>query len=117
MKRFLLAGLLLYGTACHSDKQMLPAGILPVDSMKVVVWDLIEGGELAALQYPSFKDSFTIKSLHLYQQILSTHGLDKNAFFKSFDYYSAHPDMNKILFDSINAYANRQRALVYKEAR
>lgn len=116
MKRLLLFSLLIF-SACHSQKQEIPKDILPVDSMKFVVWDMIQGGELAAIQYPAFKDSFNTKSRQLYQQILAAHGLDKNTFFKSFDYYSRHPDQNKILFDSISAYANRQRSGIYKEAK
>lgn len=103
-------------SACHSD-QPGKANVLPVDSMKVIVWDLMQGGELASIQYPGYKDSFNKKSMQLFEKILASHGLDKNSFFKSFDYYGQHPDENKILFDSIQAFANRQRIKIYEDAK
>lgn len=102
--------------ACNENKPM-PANVLPVDSMKLIVWDLIQGGELASIQYPGYKDSFNKKSMVLFERILAGHHLDKNSFFNSFDYYSQHPDVNKILFDSIQAYSNRQRKSIYDEAK
>lgn len=95
----------------------MPADVLPVDSMKVIVWDLMQGGELASIQYPGYRDSFNKKSMVLFEKILAGHGLDKNSFFKSFDYYGQNPDENKILFDSIQAYGNRQRIKIYDEVK
>ncbi len=108
-----LTGLLV---ACNADKSR-PADVLPVDSMKVIVWDLMQGGELASIQYPGYRDSFNKKSMVLFERILAGHGLDKNSFFKSFDYYGQNPDENKILFDSIQAYGNRQRIKIYDEVK
>ncbi|MEO8116533.1 MAG: DUF4296 domain-containing protein [Bacteroidota bacterium] len=114
----LLIFILLIGFlfSCNSDKAM-PGDILPVDSMKVIVWDLMQGGELASIQYPGYRDSFNKKSMILFEKILAGHRLDKNSFFKSFDYYGQHPDLNKILFDSIQLYGNRQRIKIYDEVK
>lgn len=115
MKSIVLIFLLALA-ACSENKPM-PVGVLPIDSMKVIVWNLIQGGELSSIQYPGYKDSFNKKSMILFEKILAGHHLDKNSFFKSFDYYSQHPDLNKILFDSIRAYSNRQRSKIYDEAK
>lgn len=116
MKFLIFIFLMSFLFACNSDKSM-PPGVLPVDSMKVIVWDLIQGGELASIQYPGYKDSFNKKSMMLFEKILAGHRLDKNSFFKSFDYYGQHPDENKVLFDSIQAYSNRQRINIYMEVK
>ena len=116
MKLLIFILLICFFSACHSD-QTGKANILPIDSMKVIVWDLMQGGELASIQYPGYKDSFNIKSMQLFEKILASHGLDKNSFFKSFDYYGQRPDENKVLFDSIQALANRQRIKIYDDVK
>ncbi len=87
--------------------------ILPVDSMKIIVWHLIEAGDYST--FLKEKDT-TVKSLDTkyFSQVLKLHHIDKNKFFKSFNYYQSHPYFNNILFDSVNAYASRQRNEIYK---
>ncbi|MBS1731091.1 MAG: DUF4296 domain-containing protein [Bacteroidetes bacterium] len=111
---FILIGVIFI--SCRSQ-QSKPADLLPVDSMKVIVWDLIQGGEMASIEYPGYKDSFNIQSMILFEKILAGYGLDKKTFFKSFDYYAQHPDENKILFDSIQKYGERHRIRIYQEVK
>ena len=83
--------------------------------MKLIVWDMIRGGELAKNQ--NIKDSgiIKVKTLENFQQVFSIHGISKDEFYKSYTYYEKHPNKNKILMDSVIAYANRQRADLYKK--
>ena len=81
--------------------------------MKVIVWNLIAAGDYAT----SLKEKDTlIKSLDTkyFSEVLKLHHLDKNNFFKSFNFYQQNPYFNNILFDSVNAYASRQRNQIYK---
>lgn len=98
---------------CTPEDRKIPKEILPLDTMKVVVWNLIETGDYATSL--KAKDS-TIKSLNtMYlNEVLELHHLDKKTFFNSFNFYQKNLYFNKILFDSINAYASRQRNEIYK---
>lgn len=98
---------------CTPEDKKLPREILPVDSMKIIVWNLIEAGDYAT----SLKEKdTTIKSLDTkyFSEVLKLHHLNKDNFFKSFNFYQTHPYFNNVLFDSINAYASRQRNQIYK---
>src|SRR5690242_929573 len=103
----------VFFTHCTPKDQRIPKNILPVDSMKIIVWQLIEAGDYAT--FLKGKDT-TVKSLNTayFSQVLQLHHLDKPAFFKSFNFYQTHPYFNDILFDSVNAYAQRQRNQIYK---
>jgi hypothetical protein len=109
---YLSAVIVLFAGCTPKDKR-IPENILPIDSMKIIVWQLIETGDYAT--FLKGKDT-TIKSLNTayFSQVLQLHHLDKPAFFKSFDFYQTHPYFNNILFDSVNAYAQRQRGQIYK---
>lgn len=98
---------------CTPEDKKIPPEVLPVDTMKIIVWHLIEAGDYASSLKE--KDS-TIKSLNTiyFSEVLKLHHLDKNDFLKSFNFYQSNPYFNGILFDSINAYASRQRNEIYK---
>ena len=100
--------------ACTSEDKKIPDDVLPVDSMKLVVWDLIQAGSLASVLKE--KDT-TIKKLNTayFAEVLKLHKISKENFFKSFDFYQAHPSLNGQLFDSINNYAQRRRGDIYKK--
>ena len=103
----------LFFVSCTPQGKKIPADIMPVDSMKIIVWHLIEAGDYAT--FLKEKDT-TIKSLdtRYFSEVLKLHHIDKNNFFKSFNYYQSHPYFNNVLFDSVNAYASRQRNEIYK---
>lgn len=109
---YLFAVIILFARCTPKDKK-IPKEILPVDTMKIIVWQLIEAGDYAT--YLKGKDT-TIKSLNTayFSQVLKLHKLDKKSFFKSFNFYQTHPYFNGILFDSVNAFAQRQRNQIYK---
>lgn len=99
--------------ACTSADNKIPKDIIGVDSMKIIVWHLIQAGDYASVL--KSKDS-TIKSINTsyFAGVLKLHHLDKNTFLKNFNFYQAHPNFNSILFDSVNAYAQRQRTDMYR---
>lgn len=108
--------ILMFFVGCTPRDKKIPSEILPVDSMKIIVWHLIEAGDYAT--FLKEKDS-TIKSLDTkyFSEVLKLHHMDKNSFFKSFNFYQSNPYFNNILFDSVNAYASRQRNQIYKNMR
>jgi hypothetical protein len=114
MKKLIyLSAVVVLFAHCTPEHKKIPKDILPVDSMKIIVWQLIEAGDYAT--FLKRKDT-TIKSFNTayFNQVLQLHRLDKPTFFKSFDFYQSNPYFNNILFDSVNAYAQRQRSEIYK---
>lgn len=112
-KRYITILLVVFFINCTPSDQKMPEGILPVDSMKIIVWHLIQAGDYAN----SLKEKdTTIKSLNTvyFSEVLKLHHLDKDNFLKSFKFYQTHPYFNSLLFDSINSYASRQRNSIYK---
>ena len=100
--------------SCTPDDQKIPEDVLPVDKMKLIVWDMTQAGEYATYQ----RDKDTAhKPLNTgyFNEVLKLYHVDKNNFFKSFDYYQSHPVLNKILFDSVAAYGERKRVQLYKK--
>ena len=52
--------------------------------------------------------------MKLYKEVFTIHHTTKDEFNKSYQFYLSRPDLSKSLFDSLSAYANRQRNEMYK---
>jgi hypothetical protein len=98
--------------ACSSS---VPRGIIPPDEMKQIVFDLVRADQ--------FIDNFVTKDttanvkerrITLYEQVFAIHKVSREEFYKSYTYYQQNPDKNKVLFDSLNAYGNRKKAVPVK---
>jgi Domain of unknown function (DUF4296) len=97
-----------------SDKNSVPSGILPVDKMYPILWDMIEADQYAVLLA---KDSahidMKLEHLRLYEQVLQSYDVSRAKFEKSYNYYKEHPEINQILFDSLAAQGGWLRTEVY----
>lgn len=85
-------------------------GVLSINEMKLVLWDVMQADEFAVTYIP--KDStlnLERETNRLYQKVFLLHKTDSAQFFKSFDYYRNHPDHYRVLIDSLQAYSNRER--------
>ena len=49
------------------------------------------------------------KNLVYYEKIFAYHKISRSSFYKSFEYYEAHPPKMKELLDSLDQYATRER--------
>ena len=100
--------------ACSSGS--LPKDVLPPDKMVPIVYDLIKADEWVngyLLSDSGAKPNETF--IRTYQQVFSIHKIEKSVFYNSFRYYQQHPDINKVLFDSIHSFANRQQNQLYQK--
>ncbi len=93
----------------------VPSDIIPAQKMENILWQLMQSDEYVNIQVAkdSLKKSNTEK-MKIYQQVFDLNGTSMSEFKKSYQYYMAHPDITKIMFDSIAAKATRQRADLYK---
>lgn len=75
------------------------------------MWDMLKADEWYVRA--AIKDSTLKKkkeNIRLYEQVFSLHGITKEQFYNSFKYYEAHPVAFKVLIDSTDAFANREKS-------
>lgn len=113
MKFFFTAILFFSFIACTDNDTTIPKNIIPVNKMKLIVWDLVQAGSYASTLSEKDTAEKNLNTAYL-AETLKLHKISKEDFVKSFDFYQKHPVLNKQLFDSITAYAQRQRTKMYK---
>lgn len=101
----LLAGAVF--TGCNSSGK---TKILGIDTMRVVMWDMLRADEL--YNRILIKDSAAAtrkENIRLYKEVFLVHKITKGQFDSSYKYYASHPVEYKILIDSLDALATRER--------
>ncbi|MEO7312499.1 MAG: DUF4296 domain-containing protein [Chitinophagaceae bacterium] len=96
----------------------VPGNVLPVDEMKVVMWDVLQADEYA--NYAVTKDSsknVKQETLRLYSKVFALHKISGDDFGRSYKYYREHPAMEKLLLDSIQVYGNKMREANYQRVK
>ena len=95
----LLSG--LFFSSC-SEKEKKPSGILPVDKMREVMWDMVRADEYVT-DFLKKDSGFNKKdeSTRLYEQVFRLHKITREQFKKSLDYYGSAPDLFQPIIDSV----------------
>lgn len=104
MRSWLLIPLLLFFLSACKGKNKIPAGVLSQKKMQAVLWDVMRADQFLLANVFS-KDSNLdkeIESLKYYQQIFTVHKITQEQFQKSFSFYKGHPDLFKIIMDSLS---------------
>lgn len=93
-----------------SNRNSIPNGILKPDKMQVVLWDVLQAD---AFTFEFVKRDSTKKpgmeNVKLLQQIFTTHKVSKDEFYKSYDFYKAHPGLMQPMLDSMINKATRDK--------
>lgn len=113
MKKYARA-LLLVWILVASCSSRGPKNIIGIDSMKVYMWDMMRADELYLRILA--KDSTASRrkeNIRLYQQVLALHRITKGRFDSSYKYYEANPIAFKLLVDSLDAYATREKTKLF----
>lgn len=115
MKRLPVIFILVLLTAC-SNRSSVPADIIPLDSMTVIMKDVIIANEYAITYIPkdSTKKDKILANQELLDGVFKIHHITRESFENSYRFYESRPDMNKTIFDSLSAYANRHRTELYR---
>ena len=104
MRKFLLVCSLFSLLFSCSNKDKIPAGVLPKQKMQEVVWDMTRTAEFLN-GFVFNKDSSIDKiaeSQKWYNKVYQLHKTTKEEFERSYSYYQAHPDLMKELLDSLS---------------
>lgn len=86
--------------ACRNKKQ----DVLPPAKMQQVMWDMMRADEMAT--YYGTADSSKLRPAYrttLYQEIFRIHGITKEQFGSTLEYYESRPDLFKPIFDSLQS--------------
>ncbi len=95
--------LLILSISCN-DNSNIPSGIIKPDQMQQIFWDLIRGDVLAdeTVKNDLHKNIKNERSA-IAEKIFSIHKINDKIFQSSLAFYEKHPDLIKIIFDSLNA--------------
>ena len=113
--RLLIFLLLLTVLFASCGSSAVPSGIISSDRMETILWQLMQSDEYVntvVAKDPSKKSS--TERMKIYQQVFDLNKTSMREFKKSYQFYMEHPDITKIMFDSIIAKAGRQRIELYK---
>lgn len=106
MRFFGLFFLVFFLFACSPNR--VPKDVLPQEKMEAVLWDVLLADQTA--EYYMEQDT-AVKALEkhteLYQQVLEIHKISKGEFKKSLQFYEAHPQLLKSIFDSLQKRAEK----------
>lgn len=88
--------------------------ILSPQKMTDVVWDLIRVDEFAS-GFLSKDSSLVLKTERqkMYKDVFRLHQVSQQRFSVSYKYYAAHPDLMKVIFDSLTTKGERERKKLY----
>ncbi|MFI5153831.1 MAG: DUF4296 domain-containing protein [Chitinophagales bacterium] len=106
--------LILLG-AC-SDATVVPGKIIAMNDMEKIIWDMVQTDQFSIqyLKKDSARFNVRMETMKLQDQVFQIHHISKQKFQESLQYYLSHPELTKILFDSLSAKATRLRTEVYR---
>jgi Domain of unknown function (DUF4296) len=115
VKRLPVFFIIILFAAC-SDRSSVPGDIIPLDSMTVIMKDIIIANEYSLANIPkdSTKKDKILANQELLDGVFKIHHITRELFQNSYRFYDSRPDMNKIIFDSLSAYANRHKTELYR---
>lgn len=105
----------LFLLACGGEK--IPKHVISINDMSKIMWDMIKMDEYYLRL--TAKDTLNLKikeNIRLYEQVFSSYGIERKKFYDSYHYYEAHPKQFRILIDSIDAIAGRERNLINQKS-
>jgi len=104
--------------ACVScgNKNKVPSEIIQPEKMELILWDVVRSQALSAEE--ARKDS-TINEIAqtkvLAQKVFKIHNITSAEYDKSYKWYTNHPDIMKILLDSLSNHIQEENKEDFKE--
>ncbi|WP_207515542.1 DUF4296 domain-containing protein [Longitalea luteola] len=97
-----------------TNKDKIPAGVIPRDKMQKVLWDMIQAERFRETFVRDSALDLKAETFKLYAQIFDVHDVTKDEFIRSYKFYMSRPDIARNMFDSLATQANRQREELYR---
>lgn len=102
--------------AC-TNRSKIPSDVMEQEKMEAVMWDMIQADRFSTqfLERDSTaKKNIRIENLMLYERVFQLHKISREEFIRSFNFYLSRPDLNKVIYDTMTARAERRRSELYK---
>jgi hypothetical protein len=114
VKRLIIFYIVVNLAAC-TDRTSIPNDIIPPDSMQKILKDIIIVGEYSSeyIARDTLKRDKRKANEDLMDSVFRLHHITRESFKKSLNFYESRPDLNKIIFDSLAADANRHKQELY----
>jgi hypothetical protein len=108
MIRYVFICLVSVFIACSS--RPVPGEIIVPEKMQFIIPDMILVDEYIN-QYLMSDTSIDLRKRRslLYGQVFTLHNTNRKEFYSSYKYYQQHPDLHKVLFDSVYQVLNRKK--------
>src|SRR4030095_3874112 len=96
-------------------RNAVPKEFIQPDEMGRILWDMSLAEDLVENMHrrDTGADKKT-KTLIEYQKVFGLHKVTEKQFRNSYDYYKSHPDIFKVMLDSVHARSERRRAEFFK---
>lgn len=91
-----------------TQKTKVPENILPPYKMEKLFLDILKADEFFNQKQADSATRDSFNRFNLYQSVFRLHKTNKEIFQKSFIYYENHPDLLKIVLDSIYSEASKR---------
>jgi len=114
MRIFIFGMFLFCLGACSGDHE--PKKLIPQEKMEDILWDMMQADQFVQqyLKKDSSVHNLKGETMKMYDEIFAIYHVTKDEFKDNFQYYTSHPLLTKIIFDSLFARGVRQRGDVYK---
>ena len=106
--------LLCFFTFSCKQKNSIPSSVLPAEEMEKILFEANMAEEFVNSYV--MRDRSKNKETEIrkeYAKIFFMHGITEEQFKKSYDFYRSHPDIYKVLMDSLDAKSQRKRSEAY----
>ncbi len=111
-----LKGVLFLWMSISCGRKKIPSDVLPIDQMKLVVWDMMKMDEYyIRITLRDTLHQLNQEQFKLYSKVFGAYNITKQQFYSSYDYYQSNPVAFKTLIDSIDAVASRQKTVGYNK--
>ena len=104
MRKIVFIGFALLLLAACSDNRRIPSTVIQPEKFEVILTDILLADALTLER--SFKDTavkITDQNAAYFLKVFELHGVSKNEFMKSYNFYLQRPDLLKIITDSVSS--------------
>ena len=98
-----------------SGRITIPKGVIKPPQMEEVLFDMMKADALATeIVKKDSSINLPARNIELYKKVFSAHNITRADFDSSYSFYEKHPEMMRILLDSMNVMRERKRANIYQ---
>jgi hypothetical protein len=109
MRKWILLAMISMEIACSGNNR-IPSDVIGKDEMQKVLWDMIQASQFSKqfLVKDTTRQNLHLATMRLYNEVLAIHHISEDEFKKSYQFYFGHPNILKVMFDSLSVQGNRK---------